>query len=622
MIITIASGKGGTGKSTLAVNMAAALSTSNSNVRLLDCDVEEPNDHLFVRPDYTSEHEVSAPKPVFDHTKCTACGKCAEKCGYNAIAVVKGNLLFFNELCHSCGMCSLVCPEGAINETSYHIGTVHTRIPGEPFDFVSGELKVGEALAPNVVRSVKKHCHLNYDYVNIIDAAPGTACPVVEAVQGSDVVILVTEPTPFGLNDLKFAAGLVLSLGIPTGIVVNRSDGSDTIIREYAESAGIPIIGTIPFRKEYAQAYSRGEIIGDSYPALRDRILDIHRNATQLIGTTPPPTPVIEQFYKDKAAQKPHPSKTPSENVTEVTIISGKGGAGKTTIAACFASLASSTTVADVDVDAADLHLLLNPRIYDEYDFYGGSDATIDYESCHDCGVCAQHCHFNAIHLAEAQPDGNRYYYIDDHACEGCGVCAYVCPHNAISLSPACNGKWYGSLSEYGPFAHARLGIAEENTGKLVTRVREYALETARGNEDMHLLADGSPGTGCPVIASISGVDAAVIVTEPTVSGVHDMERVLTLAAHFAVPAFVIINKADLNEEQTSRIDTIAEKEGAQVIGYIPFDHSVNDALSAGKILVEHTDSAATKAIRHAWQQLCTALNESGKKVYSCSTHM
>jgi len=205
MILTVASGKGGTGKTTFSVNLAYALAQRGERVRLLDCDVEEPNDHLFVKPHFTEERDVTVPKPVWDANKCTACGKCAKACHYNAIAVVKKKVLIFNELCHSCGVCTYVCPEGALSERDAKIGIVQAAPGHKPFFFAHGLLNIGEALAPNVVRAVKEH--LDPQAINIIDASPGTACPVIEAVRGADAALLVTEPTPFGLNDLKLAVG-------------------------------------------------------------------------------------------------------------------------------------------------------------------------------------------------------------------------------------------------------------------------------------------------------------------------------------------------------------------------------------------------------------------------------
>jgi MinD superfamily P-loop ATPase len=603
MVITVASGKGGTGKTTFAVNLAYALAQRGERVRLLDCDVEEPNAHLFVKPDFTGKRSVTVPKPVWDATICTFCGECAQACQYNAIAVVKQKVLIFNEMCHSCGACAYVCPKNALDEVAAEIGTVQSAPHHVPFFFAHGELHIGEALAPNVVRAVKES--IDPESINIIDAAPGTACPVVEAVKGADAVLLVTEPTPFGLNDLKLAIGLTLTMGVPTGIIINRSDGVDTLITEYAAAIGVPIAGRIPFKRKYAEVYSSGNILVDRFPELRENLLGIYDH----LRVACPPTPVMDGFDLVRSTESVPFVKGLSERHKEITVISGKGGTGKTTVVGSFARLAGHAVLADNDVDAADLHLLLTPMVREGHDFVGGTKARIDPLVCIGCGMCAEACHFDAITLDGAANDViDKTYRIDPLACEGCGLCPRVCPVNAISSEPSVNGRWYVSATTNGPMVHARLGIAEENSGRLVTQVRTRAKELADEWKQSLILGDGPPGTGCPVIASVSGTDLVVIVTEPTVSGVHDMERVLKLAAHFRVPAVVIINKADLNTEQAQRIDAIATENNSFVIGRIPFDRAVNDALMEGKTVVEYGKSGAEEAIRNIWARLQATL--------------
>ncbi len=604
MVITVASGKGGTGKTTFSVNLAYALASRGDAVRLLDCDVEEPNDHLFVNPEFTEEQLVTVPKPVWDESRCTGCGKCAQACNYNALAVVKGRVMVFNELCHSCGVCSYVCPEGAFTEKDAMIGKVQAAPGNEPFYFAHGLLNIGEALAPNVVRGVK--AHIDPAGVNIVDASPGTACPVVEAVEGADVVLLVTEPTPFGLNDLKLAVGLALKLGAPTGIVVNRSDGEDKIIVDYAAEVGLPIAGRIPFKREYAEAYSDGRMLVEEFPELRENLLDIYDNLA--VAQAPEPDSDVFELSEWGAVKFEQGA---ADDYKEVTVISGKGGTGKTTVTASLAQLAKNKVLADNDVDAADLHLLLAPRVRDVHDFVGGTKATIDPSDCIGCGRCAEACHFNAIRFDGPANDLVQHTYrIEPLACEGCGLCPLVCPTNTIKSEQNVTGRWYVSGTEYGPMAHARLGIAEENSGRLVAQVRRRAAELAGELGKELILGDGPPGTGCPVIASVSGSDLVLIVTEPTVSGVHDMERVMKLAAHFGVKVAVVINKADLNAKQGERIAKLADEHGAPVIGRIPFDRAVNDALMAGKTVLEYGDSAAEKALRETWDNLQSALEK------------
>jgi len=599
MIVTIASGKGGTGKTTFAVNFAYALSDTGEQVRLLDCDVEEPNDHLFINPKFDEEKPVTALKPTLSPEKCTGCGKCSEACNYNAIAVVKKKVLIFNELCHSCGVCTYVCPEDALTEESVAIGKTQSSSKTE-FFFAHGLLNIGEALAPNVVRAVKSY--IDPEAINIIDASPGTACPVVEATEGADVAVLVTEPTPFGLNDLKLAAGLTLQQRVPTGILINRSDGEDNIIAEYAEQTGIPIIGRIPFKRDYAVTYSSGGILVKDYPELNTAMLSIYEKIKDLRKSKLPPIPEQDIFSVDETAIQDFPTGD-ADDFREITIISGKGGTGKTTVSASFSQLADSKIISDNDVDAADMHLLIRPVVIESHDFSGGINAFVDAEKCTACGLCFDACHFNAIRFdGPANNKKEKTYRIDPLACEGCGLCPLVCPVGAISSEPMINGQWYVSSTDYGPMVHARLGIAEENSGRLVSNVRKNAAKLAETLKMKNILADGPPGTGCPVIASMSGTDMVLIVTEPTISGVHDMERVFHLTKHFRIPAWVIINKSDLNEEQASRIESICEKYGSQVIGRIPFDRNINDALMAGKTIIEHKKGPAFEAITSIWK--------------------
>ncbi len=602
MVIAVASGKGGTGKTTFAVNLAQVLANRGETVRLLDCDVEEPNDHLFVKPTFRRTYDVHVPKPVLDAAKCTGCGACAEACNYKAITIIKGKVLLFNELCHSCGVCSYVCPEGAFHETQARIGTVEEGTGEGKLLFAHGKLNIGETLAPNVVEAVKEH--VDADGINVIDASPGTACPVVKALEKADAAVLVTEPTPFGLNDLKLAVGMALKMGIPTGIVVNRSDGRDTIIEDYARETGVPIVGRIPFKREYAETYSTGGILVEHHEELVENLLGIYDQVAALPDSDVPPVPDMEEYATVDAAPEASGGER-AEGYTEMVMISGKGGTGKTTVTACFAQLSDRHVLADNDVDAADMHLLFAPRVHEIHPFVGGQKAEIDSSKCIGCGKCAEACHFNAIRLEGPANDiVKKTYHIDEFACEGCGLCPRVCPVGAIGAEPAVTGNWYESTTTHGVMAHARLGIAEENSGRLVTQVRNHAAERARELGMARIVGDGPPGTGCPVIASVSGVDIVVVVTEPTVSGVHDMERALDLARHFGVAARVIINKADINADQAARIDKIAKERNARVIGRSPFDSAVNDALMAGKTVIAYSDGPAAQAIRAAWKEI------------------
>ena len=270
MVIAVASGKGGTGKTTVATNLAAALAREGPRVQLLDCDVEEPNCHIFVKPEIHRSETVGLPVPNVDTEKCTGCGECGKMCQYSAIVCIKRKVLTFAELCHGCGGCSLVCPEGAIAEQVREVGVVEIG-QSSGFAFVQGRLHVKEAMSPPLIRAVKGH--LASDGVAIIDAPPGTSCPVIVAVKGSDFVALVTEPTPFGLNDLRLAVETVRELAIPFGVVINRVDVGDDRVVRYCEEEGIQILAEIPDDRRVAEEYSRGRLIVDALPDYVARFL-------------------------------------------------------------------------------------------------------------------------------------------------------------------------------------------------------------------------------------------------------------------------------------------------------------------------------------------------------------
>ncbi len=275
MVIAVASGKGGTGKTTVAVNLARVL----GDVQFLDCDVEEPNAHLFLKPDLTEKTPARVMVPEIIEEKCTYCGKCAEVCAFNAIAVIppngilKGGVLVFPNLCHSCGGCFLLCPEGAIREVPREIGVVETGRAGA-IRFVHGRLHVGEAMSPPLIRQVKKH--VDRTRTTLIDAPPGTSCPVINSLEGSDYCLLVTEPTPFGLNDLVLAVEVLRVMGIPHGLVINRCDIGDDGVERYARDNGIPVLMRIPFDREIAERYSRGLIAVDASREYAEKFRDLY----------------------------------------------------------------------------------------------------------------------------------------------------------------------------------------------------------------------------------------------------------------------------------------------------------------------------------------------------------
>jgi len=265
MIISVASGKGGTGKTLVAVNLALSLE-NETQVQFLDCDVEEPNAHIFLKPLIEHQEVVCIPVPQVDEQRCTFCGKCAEVCAYNALAVLKSHVLVFPELCHGCGACSYLCPENAICEVGRGIGVVEGGRSGD-IEFVQGRLTVGEAMASPVIRKVKEP--INPKKTVIIDVAPGTSCPVMEAVKGSDFCLLVTEPTPFGLSDLALAVEVMRRLGIPSGVLVNRAGVGDNRVEEYCLTEGIPVLLQIPLDREIARLYSQGIPLIEGMPQWR-----------------------------------------------------------------------------------------------------------------------------------------------------------------------------------------------------------------------------------------------------------------------------------------------------------------------------------------------------------------
>lgn len=289
--------------------------------------------------------------------------------------------------------------------------------------------------------------------------------------------------------------------------------------------------------------------------------------------------------------------------MNELVVISGKGGTGKTSVVASFAALANDAVLADCDVDAADLHLVLNPVIEGRGEFKSGHEAVIRQQDCVRCGGCLAHCRFEAVKM-DGKAAGEATFTIDPVSCEGCGVCVRFCPVKAIDFRERACGEWFVSTTRFGPMVHARLGIAAENSGKLVSLVRKGAREIAQVQAKPLILVDGPPGIGCPVIASVTGATAVLAVTEPTLSGEHDLERVLALTQHFGMRATVCVNKWDINPNAAERIERRAAALGAVIVGRIPYDRAVTDAQVQGKTVVEHGDGPAARGIRQTWEKL------------------
>jgi MinD superfamily P-loop ATPase len=297
--------------------------------------------------------------------------------------------------------------------------------------------------------------------------------------------------------------------------------------------------------------------------------------------------------------------------VKQLVILSGKGGTGKTSIAAAFAHLAAlrespsplRAVLADADVDAANLELVLQPRLLEQHEFIGGAKAVISPDKCEGCGLCTQVCRFDAVEIRDGQ------YAIDRVACDGCAACVYQCPAQAIHMEPDLAGHWFRSESDYGPLFHAALRPAHENSGKLVTLVKQQARLLGLDEGYQAVIVDGPPGIGCPVISAVSGADVVVIVAEPTVAGIHDMVRVLQTTAHFRIPALVCVNKADVFPAGAAQIQAYCAEHGIELIGHIPFDATVTEAMVQGQPVTAYcSDTPASQAMRDIWQRVSARL--------------
>ncbi len=278
MVITIASGKGGTGKTSVAVNLAQTAITAGHDVQVMDADVEAPNTHLFLKPTITSETAVNALIPQVDENACTLCGACSDVCEFHAIGVFGTSIMVFPELCHACGGCTLACPEKAITEIEHPIGLLRAGLTGDSAEFIEGRLKIGEAKAPPIIREVKKH--INREKMTIIDAPPGNSCPVVEAMKASDFIVLVTEPTPFGFHDLRMTFDVVREMDIPFGLVVNKAGMGDRAVYDFCQEHDIPILMEIPFRRELAGTYASGKTWVNLFPDMKEKFTELLANLT------------------------------------------------------------------------------------------------------------------------------------------------------------------------------------------------------------------------------------------------------------------------------------------------------------------------------------------------------
>ncbi len=600
MKIAITSGKGGSGKTFAATCLAKVLSEQQP-VEYIDCDVEGANAHLFIKPDETKEIVQYADCiDSVDMDKCVLCGNCGKICFMNAIVVGKEKVMVFNELCRYCGACEVVCKQQAMIKSQKKIGTTYCGTK-DNISLKWAELATGSGgMTTKLIDSLKENLS---DNITIYDSPPGTSCPAVHTVQDADITVVVGDPTPFGTHDMKLSVGMCRSLGIEPLILINRSGLGDLkSLTKWCEEEELEILVTLPDSREIAEKYSRGELAVNSMPEIKAAFKTA---ADIILKQKPAKNEPIECKGVFQAEPTGRISGTGSHNtnVIEIAVLSGKGGSGKTSLAGCLAVL-SEGTIADCDVDAADMHLIFEPEVQKCKEFTGGQTMYIDNSKCHPCGDCLYICKFGAV-----KRTGSYGYQIDEDKCEGCGACVELCPRNAIFGRPGIDGRWYESNIRSGKMSHATLVPGKSNSGKLVTLVRNKAGELIDKNN--YVIIDGSPGTGCPVIASVGGVKYVVLAAEPTVSGLHDLTMIYDLCRHFRLPAGIVINKADLNEEMSTKIINFANNNNIDLLGRISYNEVFCNAMSEKQTVVEYSpDSKTAREITAIWQNINKAIRK------------
>jgi len=405
------------------------------------------------------------------------------------------------------------------------------------------------------------------------------------------------------------AVEMARTIGQEPVVLVNRAHYYNNDLKDYCRSAELEIIGEIPDDRKIAEVYSKGGMVVnelsqyyDIFQELSQRIIDAaqHKKEPKKIGIN-----TVSNHDEELDKKTALPPERANKKPKELVIISGKGGTGKTSLTASFAALAAldkDTVISDCDVDAADLYLVLKPQIKEKGIFSGGVVVEIIQDRCTGCGRCKEECRFEAIQ--EKVANGKRKFFIDKIACEGCGVCTLCCNDNAIETKDAVNGEWFISETRLGPLSHAKLGVAQENSGRLVTLVRDKEALVAQRTDRTKALIDGAPGTGCPVISSITGADYALIVTEPTVSGIHDMRRILDVTKHFGILSGVVVNKYDLNPNITEEIESLSKQYNAAFLGIIPYDEKTTQAQMNGVSVIEYAECEASRNIKEIWQKV------------------